>query len=225
LEQQLVIKDGTGPSGNTRGRNIRRLDTATAIIGLAGTAHTTSIYGTVVFDLTLFNEVTKSDNTLEYIEASVIDSCIKVIIGLPDIRKQRLIHRIPSYFDTPDPTFLEAIYLPEITERSTPMLLHTAHVVQPRLRTTNGTYKAKCRGSRPCTACAPFISNNNTMCSATGRPYIPQERWREPHLSITEMDLIQKERVLDPIEDDDDIEWPYNPHEVEVLDETSESPK
>jgi len=62
---------------------------------------------TVVFDLTLFNEVTKSDNILRKIEASVIDSCIEVIIGLPDKRTMRLIHRIPSYFDTPDPTFLE----------------------------------------------------------------------------------------------------------------------
>jgi hypothetical protein len=37
----------------------------------------------------------------------VIDSCIEVIIGLPDIRVHRLIHRIPSYFDTPDPNYFE----------------------------------------------------------------------------------------------------------------------
>jgi len=73
-----------------------RRDTPTATIGLAGTNHTASIYGTIVFDLTFFNEVTNSDDTLEYIEASVIDSCIEVIIGLSDIRKNRLIHRIPS---------------------------------------------------------------------------------------------------------------------------------
>ena len=42
-----------------------------------------SIYDTVVFDLNLFNEVTKSDNILRNIRASVIDSCIEVIIGLP----------------------------------------------------------------------------------------------------------------------------------------------
>ena len=55
-----------------------------------------SIYGTVVFDLTFFNEVTKSDNILKNIEANVIDSCIEVIIGMPDIRSHRLVHRIPS---------------------------------------------------------------------------------------------------------------------------------
>jgi len=60
-----------------------------------------SIYGTVVFDLTLFNEVTKSDNVLKN-----IDSCIKVIIEMPDIRSHRLVHRIPSYFDSTDPTYL-----------------------------------------------------------------------------------------------------------------------
>jgi len=59
---------------------------------------------------------------LESIEASVIDSCIEFIIGLPDIRKQRLIHRIPSYFDTPDPTFLEATYASEVNTESTPVV-------------------------------------------------------------------------------------------------------
>ena len=68
---------------------------------------TSNIYGTVVFDLTFFNEVTKSDNILRGITANVIDSCIEVIIGLPDIRTHRLIHRIPSYFDTPDPSYLD----------------------------------------------------------------------------------------------------------------------
>ena len=41
------------------------------------------------------------------IHAHVIDSCIEVIIGLPDIRSYRLVHRIPSYFDTPDPAYLD----------------------------------------------------------------------------------------------------------------------
>ena len=62
-----------------------------------------SVYGSVVFNLTLFNEVTRSDYILRDMKASVIDSCIEVIIGLPDIRSHRLIHLIPSYFDTPDP--------------------------------------------------------------------------------------------------------------------------
>jgi hypothetical protein len=59
-----------------------------------------------MFDLTLFYEVTQSDNTLKNIEANVIDSCIEVIIGMPDIRSHRLVHRIPSYLDSIDPTYL-----------------------------------------------------------------------------------------------------------------------
>ena len=61
----------------------------------------------VVFDLTFFNEVTKSDYILRGITAIEIDSCIEEIIGLPDSRMHRLIHRITSYFDTPDPAYLD----------------------------------------------------------------------------------------------------------------------
>ena len=67
-----------------------RHDVPTSEVGLAGTQLSSSIYGTVVFDLTFFNEVTKSDNILKSIEANVIDSCIEVIIGLPDIRSHRM---------------------------------------------------------------------------------------------------------------------------------------
>jgi len=84
-----------------------KFDIPPASVGLAGTQLSSSIYGIVVFGLTLFNEVTQSDDILTNIRASVIDSCIEVIIGLPDIRVHRLIHRIPSYYDTPDPTYLE----------------------------------------------------------------------------------------------------------------------
>jgi hypothetical protein len=98
LEQQRL---GETVAGGTVPRSSRH-DIPTATVGLAGTQQSSSIYGTVAFDLTLFNEVTKSDNLLRNIKANVIDSCIEVIIGLPDIRSYRLIHRIPSYFDTPE---------------------------------------------------------------------------------------------------------------------------
>ena len=84
-----------------------KFDVPLELVGLVGTKFSSSIYGTVVFDLTLFDEVTQSDDILTNIRASVIDSCIEVIIGLPDIRVHRLIHRTPSYFDTRDPTYLE----------------------------------------------------------------------------------------------------------------------
>ena len=50
-------------------------------VGLAGTTVFSSIYGSVVFDLALFNEVTRTDYILRGIRASVIDSCIEVIVG------------------------------------------------------------------------------------------------------------------------------------------------
>ncbi len=80
-----------------------RHDVPTSEVGLAGTQLSSSIYDTVICDLTFFNEVTKSDNLLKNIEANVIDSSIEVIIGMPDIRSHRLVHRIPSYFDGTDP--------------------------------------------------------------------------------------------------------------------------
>jgi len=86
LEQQIALKEGATKSEL---RSNSGHDTPTAVIGLAGTNQTSSVYGTVVFDLTFFNEITKSDYVLEHIEASVIDSCIEVIIGLTDIRKKR----------------------------------------------------------------------------------------------------------------------------------------
>ena len=83
-----------------------RHDVPTSEVGFACTQLSSSIYGKVVFDLTFFNDFTKLDNILKSIEANVIDSCIEVIIGLPDIRSHRLVHCIPSYFDIPDPTYL-----------------------------------------------------------------------------------------------------------------------
>jgi hypothetical protein len=60
-----------------------RNDVPTSEVGLASTQLSSSMYGSVVFDLTFFNEVTKSDNTLNSIEANVIDSCIEVFIDFP----------------------------------------------------------------------------------------------------------------------------------------------
>ena len=126
-------------------RRPSRHDIPTSVVGLAGTDMNSSIYGSVVFDLTIFNEVTRTDYILGGIRASVIDSCIEVIIGLPDIRSHRLIHIIPSYFDTPDPTYLE----PQTTSQGqNPTVSRdsaTLSLLAPgRKPTQNNT--ARCRG-------------------------------------------------------------------------------
>ena len=36
---------------------------------------------------------------------------------------------------------------------------------------------------------------------------------------------IKKKDIFDPIEDDDDIDWKYNPFDVDLIDETVESPE
>ena len=180
-----------------------------------------SIYGTVVFDLTFFNEVTKSDNILKSIEANVIDSCIEVIIGLPDIRSHRLVHRIPSYFDSPDPTYL----VPPQGTSQEGTLPTIALLVR---RDTLTTSRALCKGSLPCNNCAFLIArgHDNTLCSVAGRPNTPQCRDPFPHRLFTDDELIKKKNIFDPIEDDDDdIEWKYDPFDVDLIDEAGESPE
>jgi hypothetical protein len=120
-----------------------------------GTQLSSSIYGTVMLDLTLFNEVTKSDNILKNIEANVIDSCIKVIIGMPDIRSHRLVHRILSYVDSTDPTYLAP---PQgNSHSSTPSTV--ALLVR---KDTTATSRALCKGSMPCNNCAFLIARGSS---------------------------------------------------------------
>jgi hypothetical protein len=68
-----------------------------AAVSLAGTSQSSPIYGSVVFNLTFFNEVTRSNETLYRLHASVIDSCIDIIVGRPVIREHHLIQKIPHY--------------------------------------------------------------------------------------------------------------------------------
>ena len=62
LEQQ----DDMEPSPKTSRHN-----TPTATVGLAGTLLSSNIYGTVVFDLTFFNEVTRSDH-IKYFFSKIV---------------------------------------------------------------------------------------------------------------------------------------------------------
>ena len=58
-------------------------------VGVAGTSLTSPIYGDVVFNITFFNEVTMTIETLTDQQAKVIDNCIDIIVD-------RL--KIPHYF-------------------------------------------------------------------------------------------------------------------------------
>jgi hypothetical protein len=68
-------------------------------VSFAGTSQSSPIYASVVFNLTFFNEVTRSNESLYRLHANVIDSCIDIIVGRPVIREHYLIQKIPHYFD------------------------------------------------------------------------------------------------------------------------------
>jgi len=55
--------------------------------------------GSIVFDLTFLNEVSRRHETIKDIHAQVIDSCIAVINSRPLIRANHLVQKIPLYYD------------------------------------------------------------------------------------------------------------------------------
>ena len=136
----------------------------TTSVALAGTSLTSPIYGSVVFNLTFFNEVTRSNETLYRLHANVIDSCIDIIVGRPVIREHHLVHKLPHYFDE--------------TTSSKPHLSQSVTPVTPSLA------KASSVCAQPCTTCTPFVMQgyDNTLCSLTmkrpDRPLVPPERRR-----------------------------------------------
>ena len=50
-----------------------RHDIPTSVVGLVGATMNSSVYGSAIFDLTLFNEVARTDHVIRNIKASVID--------------------------------------------------------------------------------------------------------------------------------------------------------
>jgi len=166
----------------------------------------------------------QSDDILTNIRASVIDSCIEVIIGLPDVRVQRLIHRIPSYFDAPDPTYFELNANMDDTtstvrEATRPLSLVRPDVIGP------ATIVAVCWGASPCKTFVDLIAMgyDNTLCSLAGRPHTPRQREIRDHPPISEAELIKKRDIFDPLEDDDDIDSKHNHFDVDFIDDEKES--
>jgi hypothetical protein len=125
---------------------------------------------------------------------------------MPDIRSHRLVHRIPSYFDSTDPTYL--VPPQDNSQSSTPS-------------------RALCNGSIPCNNCAFLIArgHGNTLCSLAGRPNTPQCRDTFPHRMFTDDELIKKKDIFDPIEDDDDIDWKHNPFDIDSVEGSEKDPE
>ena len=49
----------------------------------------------------------------------------------------------------------------------------------------------------------------------SGRPFTPQQRVHKKYPTISAEDLIKKKDLLDPLDDDDDIEWKTNPFDAD----------
>ena len=166
---------------------------------LAGTVQTTLVYGSVDFDLTFLNEVTRRHETIFAINAKIIDSCIDIIVSRPVIREYHLVHKFPYYFD-------------EVT-RSKPDLSHSILPATPARAIVN------CINAIPCAQCPTFFvpGYDINLCALVSEEtdhllVLPDEPrplaapFADPR-SSEGMHLIAKSEVLGTLEDDDDIEW------------------
>ena len=118
-----------------------------------------------------------------------------------------LIHCIPSYFDTPDPTYLELNANMDDTTSTVREATRPLSLVRPDV-SGRATNVAVCRGASPCKTCVDLIAMgyDNTLCQR-------------------EVELIKKRDIFDPLEDDDDIDWKHNPLDVDFIDDERESPE
>ena len=69
-------------------------------IRLGGTDQTCQTEGVVSCDLQVFNELTKSYETLHCLKFMILDGDHECILGLPTIRKFNLTKKISSFFDS-----------------------------------------------------------------------------------------------------------------------------
>jgi hypothetical protein len=122
--------------------------TSSASVSLAGT-----IYGSVVFNLSSFNEVTRSIETLSSLHAKVIDSCIDIIVGQPVTRDHHLVQKLSHYFEG---TMSSKPYPSQLVTPVTPLLARTSSVC-----------------AQPCTACTPFVAIYRTGLANFFRDHVP----------------------------------------------------
>ena len=59
----------------------------------------------------------------------------------------------------------------------------------------------------------------------SGRPYTPQQRVYKRHPTISDEELIKEKDFLDPLDDDDDVEWKADPFDADSLDGFIETPE
>ena len=137
-----------------------------------------------------------------------------------------LIHRIPSYFDTLDPTYFKLNVNMDDTTSTVREATRPLSLVIP-VDIGTATNVAVCRGASPCKTCVDLIAigYDNTIGSLAGRRHTPRQREIRDHPPISEAELIKKRDIFDPLEDDDDIDWKHNPFDVDFIDNEREAPE
>ena len=137
----IEVQAGKGKQqrGRKRGWEAERITT----VSLAGTSMSSPILGSVVFDLTFLNEVSKKHETIKDIHAQVLDGCIAIIVGRPVIRENHLVRKILQYFDEMPSS------KPDLSQPVEPV-------------TTPVTSKAACRRTQSCKICTPFVAQGYT---------------------------------------------------------------
>ena len=109
-------------------------------------AELVSLAGSVNYNLTIFNEVTRSNETLYRLHANVIDSCIDIIVGTILLFESTI-----SYRKFP----ISSIRRRALNSISTP--------VTPKLAKLSRVC------AQPCTTCTSFVMQgyDNTLCPLT----------------------------------------------------------
>ena len=166
-------------------------------INLGGTGISVVSFGSVVFNVTFLNEITLKNETIFNCEATILDSAFPLIVGRPAIRRHKLARKVISFFEDPDS---------DDEPGDTPF--------QPTITPL------------PCT-------REIKLLEAPASDLIPREKWRQRagevqpsavarnQLCLLGSVKTKEELLPDCSPDLDYIEWPDDPFQYFIAEETS----
>ena len=197
----LVQRLRTNAVGNPTCRMSASEAANSAIVNLGGTDSSSSTLGNITFNVKFFNEVSKELDILNCLKFKILDSTFDMIIGLPTIRRFKLTQKIPSFFEgnyIPTPNFCEkeACLCRESESSSFSQM----------------------------TTCAPCRESELNTFSPLPK-FRAFEHPRETEKRSIIATILSKDKLLDYVPDDDDIDWkedPYMSATLETLDQPSD---
>ena len=169
---------------------------STTKVNLGGNLASKKSCGIVSCSVQIFNEINNSFEKLHCLKFRVLDNDIDMIIGLPDIRKYRIVHRIPSFF-------VDHVESARSTCAPAPVL----EIAEAEMHS--------CRHPDSC-------SNLQSMCNPCREKgmeelkpwwYLSQKPYTlaKPQLCVHSTILNKEELFGDKIVDDDEIDWKEDP--------------